>query len=143
MKFRRKWRKNKGRKGGWWRFSVAEGVWAQAGLYPDLPQGTGWLAVTGLAVRRLAISRSSVWALAEDGRVYRRTGLSHTDWLGDTWQPVSGCQHSALDLTVGQCDSVWSLDQAGIIRQLELRETENLLASDTAGTEDTDWTIIQ
>ena len=126
-----------------WARDNRQGVWARAGLYPDLPQGTGWLAVTGLAVRRLAISRSSVWALAEDGRVYRRTGLSHTDWLGDTWQPVSGCQHSALDLTVGQSDSVWSLDQAGIIRQLELRETENLLASDTDGTEDTDWTIIQ
>ena len=122
-------------------------VWARAGLYPDLPQGTSWLAGRGWAGSQKTGNKSelsSVWALAEDGRVYRRTGLSHTDWLGDIWQPVSGCQHSALDLTVGQCDSVWSLDQAGIIRQLELRETENLLASLISdGTEDTGWTVIQ
>ena len=130
-----------------WARDSRQGVWARVGVYPDLPLGTGWVAVTGLAVTRLAVSRTSVWALGLSGQVYRRTGLSHTHWLGDSWQAVSGWDSDtrAVDLSVGQCDSVWSLDQAGIISQLEVRETEVSppLDTDLSLTEDTDWTIIQ
>ena len=67
-----------------WSRDSRQGVWARVGLYPDLP-------VTGLAVTRLALSRTSVWALALSGQVYWRTGLSSTDWLGDSWQ-WKGCR---------------------------------------------------
>ena len=123
-----------------WARDSRQGVWARVGVYPDLPLGTGWVPVTGLAITRLALSRRSVWALGLSGQVYRRTGLSDTHWLGDSWQ----CCNSpvvVLDLSVGQCDSVWSLDQAGIIRQLEVRETEGC-PPHSLTQEDTDWTII-
>lgn len=80
----------------------------------------------------LAYSRTSVWALGLSGQVYRRTGLSHTHWLGDSWQAVSGWDSDtrAVDLSVGQCDSVWSLDQAGIIdAPLMPEQTDQLLFS--------------
>ena len=48
----------------------------------------------------------------------------------------------AVDLSVGQCDTVWTVGQCGDIRQLELRETQVSPPLDAAGTEDTDWTII-
>ena len=66
-------------------------VGARVGLYPDLPLGT----VTGLAVTRLALSRTSVWALALSGQVYRRTGLSSPDWVAHSWQAVSGWESDA------------------------------------------------
>ena len=123
-----------------WSRDSRQGVWARVGLYPDLP-------VTGLAVTRLALSRTSVWALALSGQVYRRTGLSSTDWLGDSWQAVSGWESysRAVDLSVGQCDTVWTVGQCGDIRQLEVRETQVSppLDTDLSLTEDTDWTTIQ
>ena len=125
-----------------WARDSRQGVWARVGLYPDcLPQGTGWVAVTGLAVTRLAVSPTSVWALAVTGRVYRRTGLSSTNWVGDSWQAVPGLA-SARDLTVGQCDTVWSLGQGGDLGQLEIRQTSGPHTAGTT-TEETDWTIIQ
>ena len=109
-----------------WARDSRQGVWARVGVYPDLPLGTGWVPVTGLAVTRLALSRTSVWALALSGQVYRRTGLSSTDWVGDSWQAVSGWESDsrAVDLSVGQCDTVWTVGQCGDIRQLEVRETQ-------------------
>ena len=50
-----------------WARDSRQGVWARVGVYPDLPLGTGWVPVTGLAVTRLALSRTSVWALALSG----------------------------------------------------------------------------
>ena len=130
-----------------WARDSRQGVWVRVGVYPDLPLGTGWVPVTGLAVTRLALSRTSVWALALSGQVYRRTGLSSTDWLGDSWQAVSGWDSDsrAVDLSVGQCDTVWTVGQGGDIRQLEVRETQvsPSLYTDLSLTEDTDWTIIQ
>ena len=124
-----------------WARDTRQGVWARAGLYPDCqPQGTGWVSVTGLAVTRLALSRVSVWALAVDGRVYRRTGLSSTNWVGDSWQAVSG-RGSARDLTVAQCDTLWRLDQGGDLRQLEVRQTSGS-GSGGETSEEADWTII-
>ena len=127
-----------------WARDSRQGVWARVGVYPDLPLGTGWVPVTGLAVTRLALSRTSVWALALSGQVYRRTGLSSTDWVGDSWQAVSGWESDsrAVDLSVGQCDTVWTVGQGGDIRQLEVRETQVSPPLDAAGTEDTDLTII-
>ena len=67
-----------------WARDSRQGVWARVGVYPDLPLGTGWVPVTGLAV---------------------------TDWVGDSWQAVSGwdSESRAVDLSVGQCDTVWTL----------------------------------
>ena len=67
--------------------------------------------------------------LGEGGRmleVVSSTGLSSTNWVGDSWQAVSGVESDsrAVDLSVGQCDTVWTVGQCGDIRQLEVRETQ-------------------
>ena len=58
-----------------------QGVSVRVGIYPDLPLGTGWVAVTGLAILRLAVSRTSVCALELSGQVYRTRS---TGGLGST-----------------------------------------------------------
>ena len=89
-----------------WARDSRQGVWARVGVYPDLPLGTGWVPVTGLAVTRLALSRTSVWALALSGQVYRRTGLSSWDIrqleLRETQvsPPVDAAGTEGTDLTV-------------------------------------------
>ena len=85
-------------------------VWARVGVYPDLPLGTGWVPVTGLAVTRLALSRTSVWALGLSGQVYRRTG----------WETAgSVVTHQLLSWT-----SVWdSVTQSGVWTRLGLSDS--------------------
>ena len=81
--------------------------------------------------------------LGEGGRmleVVSSTGLSSTNWVGDSWQAVSG-RGSARDLTVAQCDTLWRLDQGGDLRQLEVRQTSGS-GSGGETSEEADWTII-
>jgi hypothetical protein len=58
--------------------------------------------------------------LGEGGRmleVVSSTGLSSTNWVGDSWQAVSGVESDsrAVDLSVGQFDTVWTVGQCGDI----------------------------
>ena len=58
--------------------------------------------------------------LGEGGRmleVVSSTGLSSTNWVGDSWQAVSGWESDsrAVDLSVGQFDTVWTVGQCGNI----------------------------
>ena len=67
--------------------------------------------------------------------------------MGDSLQVVSGWDSDtrAVDLSVGQCDTVWTVGQCGDIRQLEVKETVEVsppLDTDLSLTEDKDWTII-
>ena len=71
-----------------WARDSNHGVYVREAVYPELPVGTGWVPVTGLSVVSLAISRSTVWALSTSGQVFRRTGVSSTDWLGEAWQAI-------------------------------------------------------
>ena len=73
-----------------WARDSEGGVWVREGVYPELPCGTGWVAVGGLEAAWLEVSRSSVWVLGKEGVIYRRLGLHHTDWVGDRWQQVPG-----------------------------------------------------
>ena len=55
-----------------WARDSEDGVYVREGVFPeDHPQGTGWLAVTGLLVTGLTISRNSVWAVSSSGGVFR------------------------------------------------------------------------
>ena len=58
--------------------------------------------------------------LGEGGRIMEvvsSTGLSSTNWVGDSWQAVSGVESDsrAVDLSVGQFDTVWTVGQCGDI----------------------------
>ena len=125
-----------------WARDSLQRVYARVGLYPELPVGTGWSLVTGLALQRLVVSKTSVWGVSEAGGVYRRLGLSSTNWVGDTWQSVGRPGRGARTVTVGQCDTVWALDQEGGLHQLEVREVTGGHSQDSQ-LEETDWTVIQ
>ena len=97
------------------------GVWVRQAVYPELPCGTGWVAVSGLAAAWLEVSQRSVWVLAPGGRLYRRLGLQETDWVGRAWQEVPGPRGQVVvALSAGQCDTVWALDSIGGVHQLSV-----------------------
>ena len=73
---------------------------------------------------------------------YSWLGLSSTNWVGDTWQSVGRPGRGARTVTVGQCDTVWALDQEGGLHQLEVREVTGGHSQDSE-LEETDWTVIQ
>ena len=137
-----------------WARDSNHGVYVREAVYPELPVGTGWVPVTGLSVVSLAISRRTVWALSTSGQVFRRRGISSTDWLGESWQAIPAPEGQvsavyrlediiiavlqAVSLSVGQCDTVWSLDRAGSLHQLSVTD---LVSRDPGGEED--WTMVQ
>ena len=121
-----------------WLRDCSNNVYVREGVFPDdHPVGTGWVPVTGLSVQSLAASRSSVWAVSSGGQVYRRLGLSSTDWLGDTWSSLSS-PGPVTAVTCGQCDTVWSVDISGALHQLSLTD---IGPSDNIN--DEDWTMLQ
>ena len=62
--------------------------------------------------------------------LFRRIGLSTTDWTGRSWEAVPGprgdwCEGGGNEgrleaIAVGQCDTLWGLDSAGRVLQLSV-----------------------
>ena len=104
-----------------WARDSEGGVWVREAVYPELPCGTGWVAVSGLTAAWLEVSQQEVWVLAAGGRLYRRLGLGATDWLGRAWQEVPGPRgQEVVALSAGQCDTLWALDSTGVVHQLSV-----------------------
>lgn len=98
-----------------WARDSEYGVYVREGVFPENhPQGTGWVAVTGVMVASLTLSRTSVWAVSRSGGVFRRRSITPTNWLGDTWVRVPGPVGGQVTaLAAGQCDTLWALDMEG------------------------------
>ena len=122
-----------------WARDSDHGVYVREGVFPDdHPQGTGWVAVTGVLVSGLTLSRSSVWAVSCGGGVFRRAGLTPTNWLGDAWARVPGPRGGQVTaLAAGQCDTLWALDMEGTMVQMTTTEVgaENTKADAEEGEE--------
>ena len=65
--------------------------------------------------------------LDTSGLLFRRIGLSQTDWTGRSWEAVPGPRGEWFEkedrleaITVGQCDTLWALDSAGRVLQLSV-----------------------
>ena len=72
-----------------------------------------------------------VWVLDTSGLLFRRIGLSDTDWTGRSWEAVPGPRGDLFEagneerletFTVGHCDTLWGLDSAGRVLQLSVRK---------------------
>ena len=71
-----------------------------------------------------------MWVLDTSGLLFRRIGLSDTDWTGRSWEAVPGPRGDLFEagneerletFTVGHCDTLWGLDSAGRVLQLSVR----------------------
>ena len=126
-----------------WARDSEDGVYVREGVFPeDHPQGTGWVAVTGVLVAGLTLSRSSVWAVSRSGGVFRRRGVTPTNWLGDSWSRVPGPLGGQVTaLAAGQCDTLWALDMEGNMMQMTTVEvdTEN---KGITGAEEEGWITL-
>ena len=91
----------------------------------------------------LAMSRSTVWALSVSGQIFRRRGVTKTNWVGDMWTRV--CGHATC-LTVGQCDTVWTVDRAGHVEQLTILEIGGETYNEARAGDEVDglddWTML-
>ena len=67
-----------------------------------------------------------VWILDTSGLLFRRIGLSTTDWTGRSWEAVPGPRGDWFEkerleaIAAGQCDTVWGLDSARRVLQLSV-----------------------
>ena len=67
-----------------------------------------------------------VWILDTSGLLFRRIGLSTTDWTGRSWEAVPGPRGDWFEkerleaIAAGQCDTIWGLDSARRVLQLSV-----------------------
>ena len=127
-----------------WARDSDHGVYVREGVFTDdHPQGTGWVAVTGMLVSGLTLSRSSVWAVSHGGGVFRRLGITPTNWLGDAWTQVPGPRGGQVTaLAAGQCDTLWALDMEGNIVQMTTMEVEAENTKVVAEEEEDGWITL-
>ena len=95
-----------------------------------------------MLVAGLTLSRSLVWAVSRSGGVFRRRGVTPTNWLGDSWSRVPGpLRGQVTALAVGQCDTLWALDMEGNMMQMTTVEvdTEN---KGITGAEEEGWITL-
>ena len=71
-----------------WCVDECHGVHAREAVYPELPVGLSWVSVSGISAVSIAVSRLTVWVLSPSGQIYRRTGISPTNWVGDAWECI-------------------------------------------------------
>jgi len=130
-----------------WCVDECHGVHAREAVYPELPVGVSWVSVSGISAVSISVSRQTVWVLSPSGQIYRRTGISPTNWVGDAWESIPAPTGQAVALSVGLCDSAWSLDRSGMLHQLATRrlvlrgggDVERLDSTDSIGD---DWAVV-
>ena len=124
-----------------WARDSDHGVYTRQGVFPaEHPVGSGWVAVTGVAVAGLTASSCAVWAVSGTGRLYTRAGLGATDWAGSSWRGVPGPRAGdcVAAVTSGQCGTVWAVDTRGGLHQLAVTE----LGRDPGAEEEGGWVTV-
>ena len=93
-----------------WALDSHRRVYVREAIYPELPIGLAWVHVPGLTARQLSVSDAFVHALTPSGRLFRRTGITRTNSLGERWELVPG----ALSLVSCSSDNrLWGVDTQG------------------------------
>ncbi len=71
-----------------------------------------------------------MWALSPQGSIFRRYGISATNFVGDYWEPIPSPSPSVVDLSVSLCDQqVWALDKTGTLYKLNYQQTQQQSSS--------------
>ncbi|XP_040916355.1 tectonin beta-propeller repeat-containing protein 2 isoform X2 [Toxotes jaculatrix] len=85
-------------------------VFVRTGLSDEMPVGTDWELVPGLAVSQLVLSCRTVWVRCVNGDLARRYGISDRNPAGDYWKKIPG---NANWLTVTPEDELWAVTLIG------------------------------
>ncbi|XP_047197526.1 tectonin beta-propeller repeat-containing protein 2 isoform X2 [Hippoglossus stenolepis] len=85
-------------------------VFVRTGLSDEMPVGTDWELVPGLAVSQLVLSCRTVWVRCVNGDLARRYGVADRNPAGDYWKKIPG---NANWLTVTPEDELWAVTLVG------------------------------
>lgn len=129
-----------------WALDNRGSVFVRTGLSEEMPVGTDWELVPGLAVAQLLLSPRTVWVRCVNGDVARRYGVSDKNPAGDYWKRIPGTAHY---LTVTPEDELWAVTPVGgLSRRLTklLPQTPSKPASSAASLSgddvDDEWELI-
>ncbi|XP_027130740.1 tectonin beta-propeller repeat-containing protein 2 isoform X4 [Larimichthys crocea] len=93
-----------------WALDNRGSVFVRTGLSDEMPVGTDWELVPGLAVSQLVLSYRTVWVRCLNGDLARRYGISDRNAAGDYWKKIPG---TANWLTVTPEDELWAVTLIG------------------------------
>ncbi|TDG98465.1 hypothetical protein EPR50_G00200540 [Perca flavescens] len=93
-----------------WALDNRGSVFVRTGLSDEMPVGTDWELVPGLAVSQLVLSSRTVWVRCANGEVARRYGVSDRNPAGDYWKKIPG---NTNWLTVTPEDELWAVTPIG------------------------------
>ncbi|KAL7380916.1 hypothetical protein ABVT39_025956 [Epinephelus coioides] len=93
-----------------WALDNRGSVFVRTGLSDEMPVGTDWELVPGLAVSQLVLSSRTVWVRCVNGDLARRYGVSERNPAGDYWKKIPG---NANWLTVTPGDELWAVTLIG------------------------------
>ncbi|XP_034530211.1 tectonin beta-propeller repeat-containing protein 2 [Notolabrus celidotus] len=93
-----------------WALDNRGSVFVRTGLSDEMPVGTDWELVPGLAVSQLVLSSRTVWVRCVNGDLARRYGVSDRNPAGDYWKKIPG---NANWFTVTPEDELWAVTPIG------------------------------
>ncbi|XP_034419187.1 tectonin beta-propeller repeat-containing protein 2-like [Cyclopterus lumpus] len=93
-----------------WALDNRGSVLVRTGLSEEMPVGTDWELVPGLAVSQLVLSSRTVWVRCVNGDLARRYGVCDRNPAGDYWKKIPG---NANWLTVTPEDELWAVTLIG------------------------------
>lgn len=93
-----------------WAVDNRGSVFVRTGLSDEMPVGTDWELVPGLAVGQLVLSSRTVWVRCVNGDLARRYGVSERNPAGDYWKKIPG---NANWFTVTPEDELWAVTPIG------------------------------
>ncbi|XP_067334852.1 tectonin beta-propeller repeat-containing protein 2 isoform X2 [Channa argus] len=129
-----------------WALDNRGSVFVRTGLSDEMPVGTDWELVPGLAVSQLVLSCRTVWVRCANGDLARRYGVSDRNPAGDYWKRIPG---NANWLTVTPDDELWAVTLMGglshrltkLLPQTPNKATPSGLAP-SADEVDDEWELI-
>uniref|UniRef100_A0A8C5F8C0 Tectonin beta-propeller repeat containing 2 n=1 Tax=Gadus morhua TaxID=8049 RepID=A0A8C5F8C0_GADMO len=76
-----------------WALDNRGSVHVRTGLNEEMPVGTDWEQVPGLAASQLVLSVRTVWVRCPNGEIARRYGNTARNPAGDYWKRIPGMSH--------------------------------------------------
>ena len=110
-----------------WAIDENKSIYVRQGIFPDSSLGISWVQVPGIADRNgvmedivtLTASENSVWALTASGLLYKRSGISSSNFIGEAWHRMPS-RTLFTNVSVSVCDTPYVLDASGKIAELQM-----------------------